>query len=63
MAIYEMKNKFKRYKQKTKYFVHSESALEYAMEQASSNDSLSIVGTHYWGPSINKYFKISFNKL
>ena len=63
MAIYEMKNKFKRYKQKTKYFVHSESALEYAMNQANANDSLSILGTHYWGPAINKYFKISFNKL
>ena len=63
MTIYEMKTIFKLYKNKTKYFSHSSDAIEYAKKQINANDSLSIVGTHYWGPIINKYFKISFNKL
>jgi dihydrofolate synthase/folylpolyglutamate synthase len=63
MTIYEMKTIFKLYENKTQYFSHSSDAIEYAKKQINANDSLSIVGTHYWGPIINKYFKISFNKL
>jgi len=63
MALYQMKEMFKPYREKTFFFNLSNHAIEHAKEQINITDSLSIIGTHYWGPTINKYFNISFNKL
>ena len=53
----------KKYIHDMKFIENAEDAIDHLLSISQKDDSISIIGTHFWGEIIEKKFNISFDNL